>query len=102
MIQGTGLTGRGALYASRPPRRMTHIRSVRCHHMTFLYLVPTLPLWELRINMIKSHLYVVKEYTSKSIWSTVVPRTCLSETDVAVNVMLDCIAELGYTGHTVY
>ena len=53
-------------------------------------------------NTEKLTLYIVKESRSKSIFSTVVPRKGVSETDVAINFMLDCIAELGYTNHIVY
>ena len=50
----------------------------------------------------KITLYIVKESKSKSIFSTVVPRKGVSENELAVTFMLDCIAELGYAHHTVY
>ena len=45
----------------------------------------------------KLTLYVVKEHTTKSIFVTVVPRKGVSETEVAIAYMLDCIHELGHT-----
>ena len=53
-------------------------------------------------NKEKLTLYIVKEYRSKSIVSIVLPRKGISETEVAINFMLDCIAELGFTGHIIY
>ena len=50
----------------------------------------------------KITLYVVKESKTKSIFSTVVPRKGVSETDVAINFMLECVAELGFAHHTIY
>ena len=47
-------------------------------------------------------LFVVKERKSKSIFSTVVPRKGVAETDEAINFMIDCIAELGYKECLVY
>ena len=50
----------------------------------------------------KLTLYIVKEHKSKHIFSTVVPRKGVSETDVAVDFMLNCIAELGFANYTIY
>ena len=44
----------------------------------------------------------VKEAKPKSIFSTVVPRKGISETDVAITFILDCVADLGLAHHTVY
>ena len=35
-------------------------------------------------------------------FATVVPRKGAQETDIAVQYMLDCVAELGFTNHTIY
>ena len=53
-------------------------------------------------NEDKLTLYIIRERKSNHIFSTVVPRKGASETDVAVNCMLDWIAELGYSHHTVF
>ena len=53
-------------------------------------------------NENKITLFVVKERKSNSIFVTVVPRKGLSETEFAIDFLLDCIAELGYAHHTVY
>ena len=50
----------------------------------------------------KLTLYIVKEHKSKSVFSTVVPRKGVAETTVAIDFMLDCIAELGFTNSTIY
>ena len=50
----------------------------------------------------KLTLYIVRERKSNHIFSTVVPRKGVSETDVAVDFMLDCTAEFGYAHHTIY
>ena len=41
--------------------------------------------------------FVVKEHNSRSLFSTVVPRKGVSETDVAVSFYQRCITELGYS-----
>ena len=41
--------------------------------------------------------FVVKEHNSRSLFSTVVPRKGVSESDVAVSFYQQCIAELGYS-----
>jgi len=42
-------------------------------------------------------IFVVKEHNSRSLFSTVVPRKGVSESDVAVSFYQQCIAELGYS-----
>ena len=39
---------------------------------------------------------------TKSMFCTVVPRKGIGETEVAINYMLDCIAEFGYTSSKIY
>ena len=53
-------------------------------------------------NENKITLFVIKERKSNNIFVTVVPRKGLSETEFAIEFMLDCIAELGYAHHTIY
>ena len=50
----------------------------------------------------KITLYIIREHKSSSIFSTVVPRKGVSETDVAIQFMLECIAECGFSHHTVH
>ena len=47
-------------------------------------------------------IYVVRERKSKSSFATIVPRKGIHETTVAVDFMLDCIAELGFANHKIY
>ena len=47
-------------------------------------------------------IYVVRERKSKSTFATVVPRKGASETSVAIDFVLDCIAELGFANHKIY
>ena len=49
----------------------------------------------------KLTLYVGKEHITKSVFITVVPRKGVSETEVAIAFLLDCIYELGYSNTTI-
>ena len=50
----------------------------------------------------KITLYVVREHKSNSAFGTVVPRKGVSETDVSIIFLLECIAELGFSNSTIY
>ena len=50
----------------------------------------------------KITLYIVREHKSSSAFGTVVPRKGVSETDVSIKFMLDCVAELGFANSTIY
>ena len=50
----------------------------------------------------KLTLFIVKEHKSKHVFSTVVPRKGSSETTVAIEFYLECVAELGFQSTTIY